>query len=84
MLDDLLLQHIRRGQVVKVVQAFVLQPEDVQAGLVAGHQVFVTVELEAIGGAPVLAVLGVVADDEVAQVIELAIVAAIRFTVSRP
>jgi hypothetical protein len=36
--DDLLLQHVRGWQVVQIFQAVVLQPEDVQARLVAGNQ----------------------------------------------
>ncbi len=41
MLDDLLLQDIRRRQIIQVLQAVVLQPEDIQAGLVAGDQFFI-------------------------------------------
>jgi len=37
MLNDLLLQHIRRRQIVEVVQAVVLEPKDIETGLVAGH-----------------------------------------------
>ena len=39
MLDDFLLQHVGRRQVVEVVQAVVLEPEDVEAGLVARYQI---------------------------------------------
>ena len=35
MIDDLLLQHVRRRQIVEIVQTLVLQPEHIQAGLVA-------------------------------------------------
>ena len=34
-IDDLLLQHVRRRQIVEIVQTLVLQPEQIQAGLVA-------------------------------------------------
>ena len=34
-IDDLLRDHLGRGQVVAVGQALVLEPEDVEAGLVA-------------------------------------------------
>jgi len=36
MLDDFQRQHIRRRQVVEIVEAVVLEPEDVEASLVAG------------------------------------------------
>jgi hypothetical protein len=56
MLDDFLLQHIGWRQVIEVVQTFVFQPEDVQAGLVAGDQIFVAVVLEAFGFLPLVTV----------------------------
>jgi len=36
MLDDFQCQHIGRWQVVQVVEAVILEPEDVEASLVAG------------------------------------------------
>ena len=71
MLDDFLLQHLGRRQIIQVVQAVVFQPEDVQAGLVAGHQLVVAEELEAICGDALVAVFRVIAGDEILQVIEL-------------
>ena len=68
-LDDFLLQHIGRWQRVKVVQAVVLKPEDIQTGLVARHQVGVAEEPEAFGSDALKAVLRVVAGDEILQVI---------------
>ena len=70
MLDDLLLQHIRRWQVVQVFQAVILQPEDVQARLIAGDQFVVGKELEALGFLARMPVFGVVANDEILQVVE--------------
>jgi hypothetical protein len=70
-LDDLLLQHIRRRQIVEVVQAVVFQPEDIETGLVTGHQVFVAEQLEAFGGDALVAVFRVVAGDEILQVVQL-------------
>ena len=69
-LDDFLVQYIGRWQIVQIVLAVVLQPEDIQAGLVAGHQVLIAIELEALDGGPLVAVARVVAGDEVLQVIE--------------
>ena len=69
MLDDFLLQHIRRRQVVEVVQAVVLEPEDVQAGLVARHQVGMAEVPEALAFLALVAVGRAVAVYEVAQVV---------------
>ena len=54
-LNDFLLQHIGWRQIGQVVQAVVLEPENVQAGLVAGHQIVITVSAPAaigVVGAP--------------------------------
>jgi len=39
--DDLFSKYIRIGEVVQVCQAFVSDPEDVQAGFVPGDDVFI-------------------------------------------
>jgi hypothetical protein len=39
--DDLFSKHIRIGEVVQICQAFVSDPEDVQAGFVTGDDVFI-------------------------------------------
>lgn len=66
--DDLLLQHVRRRQIVELVQTVVLQPEHIEAGLVAGDQLFIGEVAEALGFLAFVAVRRVVAGDEVAQV----------------
>jgi uncharacterized sporulation protein YeaH/YhbH (DUF444 family) len=70
-LDDLLLQNIRRRQIVQLVQAVVLQPEDVQTGLVARHQCPRSVNNGSARGDALVAVFRVVAGDEVVQVVQL-------------
>ncbi len=70
MFDDLLLQHVRGWQVVQIFQAVVLQPEDIQARLVAGDQFIVSKELEAFGFLARVPVFRVVAGNEILQVVQ--------------
>jgi hypothetical protein len=56
MFDDFLLQYIRRGNFIEIVEAVVLQPKDVQAGFIAGHQFVVAKELEAFVGNALVAI----------------------------
>lgn len=70
MVDDLLLQQIGWGQLIKVVEAVVLQPEDIQAGFVTSYQLLIAEEFKALGLLPLMAAIGVVASDEVLQIIQ--------------
>ena len=70
MLNDLLLLPIWRRQVIETLKIVVLQPENVQAGLVAGGQVFVFKIFESFALFSLVTVVGVVAVDKVAQVVE--------------
>ena len=65
MLNDLLLQHLRRRQVIQVVQAVVFQPEDVETGLITRQQLVIAKELKALCLAAFVPVFRVVALDEV-------------------
>lgn len=69
--NDLLLQDIRRRQVVEIVQAVIFQPEDIKTRLVTGHQVFVAEEPETFSGDAFVLVFRVVTGDEILQVIQL-------------
>jgi hypothetical protein len=74
MLHDLLRQPIRRGQVVEVVEgveAAVFQPEDLEAGLVAGDEGLVVEIFETLGFLAPLTVGRVVAVDEALSVVAL-------------
>ena len=64
-LNDLLLQHIRRRQVIQIVQAVILEPKDIETGLITRHQFFIVIEPEAFSSAALVAILRVVAGDEV-------------------
>ena len=70
-LHDLPRQDRRIGQVVGVLQALVLEPEDVQAGLVPFHQIVIAEGPEAFRLLSVVPVLRIVAFDEVLQVLQL-------------
>lgn len=70
--------HLRRRQVVGIGQRLVLEPEDVEAGLVPGHEILVLVHppptiglLRAEGGLAVVPVGGVVETDELVRVFAL-------------
>lgn len=69
-LHDLRRQHVGVGEVVTVLQDLVLQPEDVQADLVARQQVVIGEGAEALRLLPVVPVLRMVALDKVPQVVE--------------
>ena len=56
------------GEVVDVLEAVVAQPQQVEAGLVAGDQLVVGVALEALGLLAAVAVCWVVAGGEVVEV----------------
>jgi hypothetical protein len=68
--DDLLRKDIRRRHFIQVIQAVVLQPENIQAGLVAGNEVVVRKVLEALRLIAFVPIVGVVAGDEIPQVVE--------------
>jgi hypothetical protein len=61
--------HVRSRQVGGVFQAIVLQPEDVQACFVALNQVVVIEGMEAFGFFSLVAILCVVAGDEIVQIL---------------
>ena len=66
--DDLLGQHIRIGQVLRIFQGLILQPEDVQADLVTRHDLIIGEGAEALGLLALVAVFRVVTLDEIFQV----------------
>ena len=68
-LDDLGGDHVGGGEIGGVFQAVVFEPEDVQAGFVALDQVVVGEGVEALGLLALVAILGVVAGDEIVQVL---------------
>jgi len=70
-LHNLPRQNCRIGQVVGVLQAPVLEPEDVQAGFIPFHQILIGKGPEALYLQAVVAVLRIVAFDEVLQVLQL-------------
>ena len=70
MVNDFLLQNIRRRQVIKVFEAVILQPENIEAGLLVCYQVFVAEVLEAFCLGPLVPVVGVIAGHEVFHVIQ--------------
>lgn len=61
--------HVGGGQVGGILQALVLQPENIQAGLVPLHHLVVIEGVESLGFFALVAVLGVIARDEVVQVL---------------
>ena len=67
-LDDLGGDDAGRGEVVGVLQALVAQPEDVEAGLVAGDQLVVGEAAEPLALLPLASLPGLVAGDEVVEV----------------
>lgn len=76
--NDLQRQDIRLGQVVQIGEALVLQPEDIQTGLVTRDDlliaVFAPAAFRVVGFvpafAPLVAVLRIVVGDELLQVVE--------------
>ena len=56
------------GQIGRIAQAVIPEPEDVEVGFVALDQVFVGEAAEALGFAALVAIFGIVAADEVVQV----------------
>ena len=76
-LDDLLGKLVWLGQVVQIHQTLVLEPQDIEAGLVTGRQFLVAVAAPAAlgsipfvpGGLATLAIARVVALDEFRQVL---------------
>ena len=56
------------GEVVDVFEAFVAEPEEVEADLVAGDELVVGVPLEAVGLLALVAVAGLVGGYEVVEV----------------
>jgi len=69
-LNDVARENIRFGQVLGVLQTVVLQPEDVEVRLVPLNELVVFVGLEPLGFLPIVAVLRIVAVEEVLQVLE--------------
>jgi hypothetical protein len=67
-LDDLSGDHIGGRQVGGVLQAVVLEPENVEAGLVTLYQLFIGERMQTLRLFPLVSVLGFVAGDEVVQV----------------
>ena len=67
-LRDLRGYDLRRLQVIRPFEAFVLEPEDVEVGLVAVHQFFVREAPEPLRLAPLASVLRVVAGDKVFKI----------------
>ena len=70
-LHNLRRQHLGRRQVIGVFQAFILEPENVQAGLVPLHQLFVAEGLEPLALFPLMPVLWIITLYEVLQIVEL-------------
>ena len=70
-LDDLLGDHGRGGEVGGVFEGFVLEPEDVQVDLVPLDQVLVRKRLEPLGLLSLVAVGGLKGLDEVVQIAAL-------------
>lgn len=76
--DDFLGQFIGFGKVIQVGQAFVLKPKDIQAGFVAGNDLFIGVfappALRVLFLAPCLfplvPVLGIETGDKVLQILK--------------
>jgi hypothetical protein len=71
MVDDFLLQHVGRRQIIQIVQTVVLQPENIEARLVAHDQFLIRIKPEALRFLALMAVLGMVAIDEILQVFTL-------------
>ncbi len=71
MLDDLQRQNFRRRQFIQIIEAVVLQPEDVEIGLVASNEFIVGEIPEAIGFCTIMSVFRIVADDEVLKIVKL-------------
>ena len=77
-LDDLLSELVRLGEVVDVGQARIPEPEETQAGLVAGHEIVMAVAAPASvrvlllmpGGSALVPILWVVAFDELGEMFE--------------
>src|ERR1017187_503111 len=67
--DDLGSDDIGGRQIGGVFQAFVLEPKDVQAGLVTFDQVVIAERVELLGFLPLVAIFGVVAGDKVVKVL---------------
>ena len=67
-LDDAGGQHVGRGQRIGALQAFVAQPEEIEADLVALEQVVVVEDAESFALLAGVAILGGIAGDEVIQV----------------
>ena len=63
MVDDFLLQYLRRRQIVQIIQAVVLQPEQIQTGLVARDQRVVAEVSERLDFLASVAVARIVASD---------------------
>src|SRR5260370_30411453 len=61
-------QERRVGQIGRIAQAVIPEPEDIQISFVALDQVFVGEAMEALGPGALMAVLGIVAADEVVEI----------------
>jgi len=61
----------RRGQVLRVLQAFVLEPKDIQAALISLDQFIIAKGMEAVSLGPFPAIIRVIALDEVLQILVL-------------
>lgn len=76
--DDALREYFRLGEIIEVGEAVVFQPEEVEAGLVACGQLSVRELPPAAGGIflgvprflPLVAVLRIVARDELGEIVE--------------
>jgi hypothetical protein len=76
--DDFLGDNVRLGEIVGLFQAFVSEPENIQAGFVAVDELFIGVSAPALAGIllrpsrrPLMTVLGIVALDELVEVFAL-------------
>ena len=70
-LYDLRGEHLWLRQVLRVLQAFVLEPEDIKAALIPLDQLIISEGMETIRFGPFPAVLRIVAADEVLEILVL-------------
>lgn len=63
--------YVRIGQICCVLKTLVFQPEDIQAGFVALHEIVVGERAKTLGFFAFVPVLGVVAADEVVEMLAL-------------
>lgn len=71
MLNNLLLQDVRCGKIIEVLQAVILNPKDVETSLVPRDKLCIAEFPEALRLASFMPVLRVVAGNKVLQIIQL-------------